>query len=117
MMRSISLYKGKQISFYVARDFFTKNNFAPQKQLHTPAKAILNESSAGGHRGDGRGAPPPPRGRIGVSGPGPDGLQGGCGRCGRPAEACKGRDAAIGAYNPGWANPRIHEETLRNYPP
>lgn len=34
-----------------------------------------------------------------------------------PAEACKGRDAVISAYNPGWANPGIHEETLRNYPP
>lgn len=30
--------------------------------------------------------------------------------------ACKGKDAVISAYNPGWANPDIYEETLRNYP-
>lgn len=28
----------------------------------------------------------------------------------------KGKDAVISAYNPGWANPRIYEETLENYP-
>lgn len=31
-------------------------------------------------------------------------------------DACKGKDAIISAYNPGWANPDIYEETLRNYP-
>lgn len=31
-------------------------------------------------------------------------------------EACKGKDAIISAYNPGWSNPNIYEETLRNYP-
>ena len=31
-------------------------------------------------------------------------------------EACKDKDAIISAYNPGWANPDIYEETLRNYP-
>ena len=30
--------------------------------------------------------------------------------------ACKGKDAVISAYNPGWTNPHIYEETLRNYP-
>lgn len=30
--------------------------------------------------------------------------------------ACKGKDAIISAYNPGWTNPNIYEETLRNYP-
>lgn len=30
--------------------------------------------------------------------------------------ACKGHDAVISAYNPGWTNPNIYEETLRNYP-
>lgn len=30
--------------------------------------------------------------------------------------ASKGKDAMISAYNPGWANPDIYEETLRNYP-
>lgn len=31
-------------------------------------------------------------------------------------EACKGKDAVISAYNPGWTNPNIYEETQRNYP-
>lgn len=31
-------------------------------------------------------------------------------------EACKGKDAVISAYNPGWTNPNIYEEALRNYP-
>lgn len=31
-------------------------------------------------------------------------------------EACKGKDAVISAYNPGWINPNIYEETLHNYP-
>ena len=26
---------------------------------------------------------------------------------------CKGKDAVISAYNPGWANPNIYEETLK----
>lgn len=30
--------------------------------------------------------------------------------------ACNGKDAIISAYNPGWTNPDIYEETLRNYP-
>lgn len=29
---------------------------------------------------------------------------------------CKGKEAIISAYNPGWTNPEIYEETLRNYP-
>ncbi|EHQ44438.1 NAD(P)-dependent oxidoreductase [Myroides odoratus] len=28
----------------------------------------------------------------------------------------KGKDAVISAYNPGWSNPNIYEETLRVYP-
>jgi putative NADH-flavin reductase len=32
------------------------------------------------------------------------------------AEICKGFDAVISAYNPGWANPNIYEETLKTYP-
>lgn len=31
-------------------------------------------------------------------------------------EICKGKEAIISAYNPGWANPDIYEKTLRNYP-
>lgn len=29
---------------------------------------------------------------------------------------CKDKEAVISAYNPGWTNPDIYEETLRNYP-
>lgn len=32
------------------------------------------------------------------------------------AEICRGQAALISAYNPGWTNPPIYEETLRNYP-
>ena len=32
------------------------------------------------------------------------------------ASALKGNDAVISAYNPGWTNPNIYEETLKNYP-
>lgn len=32
------------------------------------------------------------------------------------ADVCRGKDAVISAYNPGWTNPNIYEETLRNYP-
>ncbi len=31
-------------------------------------------------------------------------------------EASKGKDAVISAYNPGWKNPHIYEDTLKNYP-
>lgn len=32
------------------------------------------------------------------------------------ADISKGFDAVISAYNPGWANPDIYEETLKTYP-
>lgn len=32
------------------------------------------------------------------------------------AEIAKGADAVISAYNPGWANPNIYEDTLKIYP-
>lgn len=32
------------------------------------------------------------------------------------AEISKGADAVISAYNPGWINPNIYEETLTTYP-
>ena len=31
-------------------------------------------------------------------------------------EASKGKDVVISAYNPGWKNPNIYEETMKNYP-
>ncbi|MGB8491693.1 MAG: NAD(P)-dependent oxidoreductase [Bacteroidales bacterium] len=32
------------------------------------------------------------------------------------SELCKGSDVVISAYNPGWKNPNIAQETLRVYP-
>lgn len=32
------------------------------------------------------------------------------------AKVVEGKDAVISAYNPGWANPNMYEDTLRNYP-
>lgn len=32
------------------------------------------------------------------------------------AKACEGAETVVSAYNPGWANPDIYEETLCNYP-
>lgn len=31
-------------------------------------------------------------------------------------EVCKGHNAVISAYNPGWSNPNMYEDTLRVYP-
>lgn len=31
-------------------------------------------------------------------------------------DVCKSKDVVISAYNPGWTNPNIYNETLRNYP-
>ena len=31
-------------------------------------------------------------------------------------ELCKGSDVVISAYNPGWNNPSIYNDTLKNYP-
>ncbi len=31
-------------------------------------------------------------------------------------EACRGIDTVISAYNPGWTNPNMYEDTLRVYP-
>lgn len=35
---------------------------------------------------------------------------------GKVAEISKGADAVISAFNPGWTNPDIYEETLKVYP-
>lgn len=35
---------------------------------------------------------------------------------GTVASFCKGADAVISAYSPGWTNPHIYEDTLRVYP-
>ena len=32
------------------------------------------------------------------------------------AKVSEGKDAIISAYNPGWTNPNIYEDTLKNYP-
>lgn len=31
-------------------------------------------------------------------------------------EVCRGKDAVISAYNPGWNNPNMYDELVRNYP-
>ena len=31
------------------------------------------------------------------------------------AEVCKGADAVISAFNPGWSNPNIYDETIKVY--
>lgn len=31
-------------------------------------------------------------------------------------DECKNKDAVISAYNPGWNNPNMYEDTLKNYP-
>src|SRR5574344_494051 len=32
------------------------------------------------------------------------------------ANLCKGKDAVVSAYNPGWTNPNIYDDTKKNYP-
>lgn len=32
------------------------------------------------------------------------------------ADICRGKDAVISAFNPGWKNPNIYEDTLKTYP-
>ena len=32
------------------------------------------------------------------------------------SELAKGKQAIVSAYNPGWANPHLYEQTLENYP-
>ena len=75
--------------------------------------AILNELLARGHRVTAVVRNP---GKIGIKSPSLTAVQADVTDTSALVAACKGRDAVISAYNPGWTNPNIYEETLRNYP-
>ncbi len=75
--------------------------------------AILNELLARGHRVTAVVRNP---GKIGIKSPSLTVVQADVTDTSALVAACKGRDAVISAYNPGWTNPNIYEETLRNYP-
>lgn len=75
--------------------------------------AILNELLVRGHRVTAVVRNP---GKIGIKSPSLTVVQADVTDTSALVAACKGRDAVISAYNPGWTNPNIYEETLRNYP-
>ena len=75
--------------------------------------AILNELLASCHRVTAVVRNP---GKIGIKSPSLTVVQADVTDTSALVAACKGRDAVISAYNPGWTNPNIYEETLRNYP-
>lgn len=75
--------------------------------------AILNELLARGHRVTAIVRNP---GKIGIKSPSLTVVQADVTDTSALVAACKGHDAVISAYNPGWTNPNIYEETLRNYP-
>lgn len=75
--------------------------------------AIFNELLARGHRVTAVVRNP---GKIGIKSPSLTVVQADVTDTSALVAACKGRDAVISAYNPGWTNPNIYEETLRNYP-
>lgn len=75
--------------------------------------AILNELLERGHKVTAVVRNPE---RIGVTHPNLATVKANVADIATLAEACKDRDAVISAYNPGWTNPNIYEETLRNYP-
>ena len=75
--------------------------------------AILNELLARGHRVTAVVRNP---GKIGIKSPSLTVVQADVTDTSALVAACKGRDAVISAYNPGWTNPNIYEETLHNYP-
>lgn len=75
--------------------------------------AILNELLARDHRVTAVVRNP---GKIGIKSPSLTVVQADVTDTSALVAACKGRDAVISAYNPGWTNPNIYEETLRNYP-
>lgn len=75
--------------------------------------AILNELLSRGHKVTAVVRNP---GKIGIKSPSLTVVQADVTDASALVAACKGRDAVISAYNPGWTNPNIYEETLRNYP-
>ena len=75
--------------------------------------ALLNELLARGHKVTAIVRNPE---RISASSPDLNVVKADVADTGVLVDACKGKDAIISAYNPGWSNPNIYEETLRNYP-
>lgn len=75
--------------------------------------AILNELLSRGHKVTAVVRNP---GKIGIKSPSLTVVQADVTDTSALVAACKGRDAVISAYNPGWTNPNIYEETLHNYP-
>lgn len=75
--------------------------------------AILNELLARGHKVTAVVRNPE---KLSVSSPDLNTVKADVADTDALANACKGKDAIISAYNPGWSNPNIYEETLRNYP-
>ena len=75
--------------------------------------AILNELLARGHKVTAVVRNPE---KLSVSSPDLNTVKADVADTDALANACKGKDAIISAYNPGWSNLNIYEETLRNYP-
>ena len=75
--------------------------------------AILNELLERGHKVTAVVRNPE---KVSVSNPNLNTVKGDVADTDALVDACKGKDAIISAYNPGWSNPNIYEETLRNYP-
>ena len=75
--------------------------------------AILNELLARGHKVTAVVRNPE---KISASAPGLSIVKADVADTDALVDACQGKDAIISAYNPGWNNPDIYEETLRNYP-
>lgn len=75
--------------------------------------ALLNELISRGHNVK---AIVRDKGRVKVQSPVVDYIVGDATDPGFLAATAKGSDAIISAYNPGWANPNIYEDTLKNYP-
>lgn len=75
--------------------------------------AILNEALYRGHKVT---AISPNPEKITISNPNLIVVKGDATDPNELAELAKGKDAVISAYNPGWGNPRMYEETLENYP-
>lgn len=75
--------------------------------------ALLNEALYRGHRVTAVGRNPD---KINVSHPHLTVVKTDVTNPTQLAELAKGMDAVISAYNPGWDNPRLYEDTLENYP-
>ena len=75
--------------------------------------AILNELLSRGHKVTGIVRNPA---SVTISDPNLEIVQADVSDANALIAVCKGKDAVISAYNPGWKNPNIYEETLKNNP-